>query len=453
MRKIFTFFAVLLLVFELGHAQNQWTFVSTFPAPNPQANSLSAVDANTLWVCCAAGGGAARVYLSVKGGLTWSLRATGLPAVDLYGISAIDTMTCWVGTVAGSLYKTTNGGSSWTLQFAVAGSFTNGVQFFNSNYGVYYGDPIGSGSPYQFRQTTNGGTTWTLVPGAPTAGSEFGVINAWDWTDTNHFWIGSANTVASSTNAKIYRTSTGYFGTWSNVVVTGVGGTTGCYYQAVAFINATSGIIGSSGGDLKKTTDGGATYTACTVPPGLGTSYAIMQANGMKDGSNTVRVAIDSGGVSKLYKTTNLGTSWVNEALPLQASTNNLSHIRFINANLGYAVLGSTTVTLGGLIKYSPISGVTPITGKVPSSYKLEQNYPNPFNPTTNISFMIPQSGFVTMKIYDAIGREVETLLSESMTAGTYTVTYDASKLKSGIYFYNITSGNFTDTKKMVLVK
>ena len=66
---------------------------------------------------------------------------------------------------------------------------------------------------------------------------------------------------------------------------------------------------------------------------------------------------------------------------------------------------------------------------------------------------MIPQSGFVTMKIYDAIGREVETLLSESMTAGTYTVTYDASKLKSGIYFYNITSGNFTDTKKMVLVK
>lgn len=101
-------------------------------------------------------------------------------------------------------------------------------------------------------------------------------------------------------------------------------------------------------------------------------------------------------------------------------------------------------------------SGTVGIQGnnnEIPSSYKLEQNYPNPFNPSTNIKFSLPNSGVVKLVVYDATGREVASLLNDNLNAGVYTVNFDASSLSSGVYFYSITSGNFTETKKMLLVK
>lgn len=452
MKKLLTALIIFLFVVDFSYSQNTWTYVSALPSPSPAGNSLAVVDANILWVAATATGGAARCYRSVNGGTTWLLRNGGLPAQDLYGISALDSLFAVVGTVAGSVYKTTNGGLNWALVMT-GGNFTNGLKMFNANYGVFIGDPASSGQQYQFRVTNNGGNNWYLVPGAPVAGSEFGVINAWDWTDTNHFWMGSANTVTNSTNAKVYRTSTGFYGTWSSATVPGTGGSSGMYYQAVAFVNNTNGIIGSSGANLKKTTDGGVSWTDCAVPPGLGLSYAIMNASGLKDGSNTIRISVDSGGVAKVYRTTNLGTSWVNEPLPIQASANTVSHLVFVNQNLGFGLLGSQSVPLGGLIKYGPTSGINPVNGEVPESFSLGQNYPNPFNPTTNINFSIVKSGFVKLVVYDALGKVVETLLSESMMPGKYTVTYDASKLNTGIYFYKLTSNGISETKKMMLVK
>lgn len=89
----------------------------------------------------------------------------------------------------------------------------------------------------------------------------------------------------------------------------------------------------------------------------------------------------------------------------------------------------------------------------VPFAYKLEQNYPNPFNPTTNISFSIPISGNVTIKVFDILGREVTTVLNKSMSAGQYSVPFNAVNLESGVYIYQIQSNNFVDAKKMMLVK
>ena len=86
-------------------------------------------------------------------------------------------------------------------------------------------------------------------------------------------------------------------------------------------------------------------------------------------------------------------------------------------------------------------------------TYTLNQNYPNPFNPTTNISYSIPEAGFVEIKVYDAIGKLVTTLVSESKDAGYYDVEFDGSNLTSGIYLYQIKAGNFTQTKKLVLMK
>ncbi len=89
----------------------------------------------------------------------------------------------------------------------------------------------------------------------------------------------------------------------------------------------------------------------------------------------------------------------------------------------------------------------------VPNKYELSQNYPNPFNPTTVINFSIPQSGLVTVKVYNTLGQEVAELVNSVKNAGTFEVTFDASNLTSGMYIYKISSGNFTATKKMMLLK
>jgi photosystem II stability/assembly factor-like uncharacterized protein len=443
-KKLFT----LLFVLMAGVSFAQWTFVSNLPAPNPPVNSIYAASGSIIWVCCDASGGAARVYKSTNGGTSWTLANGGLPASNCYGMFAFDANTAFVGNVSGNLYKTTNGGTNWNLVLSVAGSFTNGVYMFNTNYGIYYGDPTGSGQPYQFRVTNNGGNNWYLPASAPIAGSEFGVINAWDWTDSSHVWLGSANTVPSSTNAKIYKTTTGFYGTWSYATVPGVGGTSGCYYQAVAFTNNTSGMAGSSGGDIKKTTDGGATWTTVTPPSGLVT-FAVISMNSIKDASNTIRMAT-IGDSAQIFRTTNFGTSWVKEYCPLQAALGQIQHVQFLSPTLGFAGLGGT---LGGFMRYGNPSGITNESGNVPASFSLSQNYPNPFNPSTMIKFALPKSGNVSLTVYNSLGREVETLVNEFMNAGTYEVSYDASKLTSGIYFYKIVTNGFAETKRMMLVK
>lgn len=88
-----------------------------------------------------------------------------------------------------------------------------------------------------------------------------------------------------------------------------------------------------------------------------------------------------------------------------------------------------------------------------PYSFSLSQNYPNPFNPVTMINYSIPQKGLVTVKVFDVTGKLVKTLVNETMEAGSNSILFDASSLASGVYFYNIVSGGFTDTKKMILVK
>lgn len=90
---------------------------------------------------------------------------------------------------------------------------------------------------------------------------------------------------------------------------------------------------------------------------------------------------------------------------------------------------------------------------ETPVNYSLSQNYPNPFNPTTNIKFSILNSGNVNITVFDITGKEVATLVDQNFNVGSYTVDFDASSLSSGIYFYTIKAGSFTDTKKMMLVK
>ena len=93
------------------------------------------------------------------------------------------------------------------------------------------------------------------------------------------------------------------------------------------------------------------------------------------------------------------------------------------------------------------------ISTEIPDEFSLEQNYPNPFNPITNLEFGISDLGFVSLKVYDILGKEVVTLVNEKLSPGNYKVEFDGSGLTSGVYFYKLTAGEFTETKRMMLIK
>lgn len=99
------------------------------------------------------------------------------------------------------------------------------------------------------------------------------------------------------------------------------------------------------------------------------------------------------------------------------------------------------------------VTGVSNNDLKPISTYKLYNNYPNPFNPATTIEYKIPEPGLVTIKVYDILGREVQTLVDQQLQPGLYSVQFDGSNLASGIYFYRIKAGKFVQTKKLILLK
>ena len=100
----------------------------------------------------------------------------------------------------------------------------------------------------------------------------------------------------------------------------------------------------------------------------------------------------------------------------------------------------------------SPVGGV-PESPSIPTKFSLEQNYPNPFNPTTVISYKMPINSLVTIKVYDVLGRDVQTLVNERLNAGSHSVTFGAKNLPSGVYFYELRAGYYSSAKKLVLLK
>jgi hypothetical protein len=107
---------------------------------------------------------------------------------------------------------------------------------------------------------------------------------------------------------------------------------------------------------------------------------------------------------------------------------------------------------LAQYVKDNP-TGVEEMVSGLPLNYRLEQNFPNPFNPTTTINYSIPKTSFVTLKVYNVLGNEVMSVVNEQQTANNYTYTLDFSKLSSGAYYYTLRAGDYSATKKLMLVK
>jgi hypothetical protein len=155
------------------------------------------------------------------------------------------------------------------------------------------------------------------------------------------------------------------------------------------------------------------------------------------------------GGENGVYFSSNNWTTWnsMGNGLP-----NETIIALFVNDSSIFAGVG---INYGiWQRRLSEITGMNqPPSLNIPGSFKLEQNYPNPFNPSTVISWQLAAGSFVTLKVYDILGREVKTLVNERQSAGTHSVTFNAAGLSSGVYFYRISTGSFVQTKKLMVIK
>jgi photosystem II stability/assembly factor-like uncharacterized protein len=192
---------------------------------------------------------------------------------------------------------------------------------------------------------------------------------------------------------------------------------------------------------LKRSSDNGVTWVDITN--GLDTSNSF---NDMLYFNNRLYIAFDS-----IFVSTNDGDRWysINYGLSDSTITKIAANDKYIFAATGSGVWRCPI----DIIVKSPL-----INSNVPGKYYLSQNYPNPFNPSTKIKFSIPPSkgarGMIArLCIYDILGREIAVLVNEGLKPGTYEVEWDASSYPSGVYFYKLNTGNYRDTKKMVLLK
>ena len=420
-RDAHTFKATLFPSTPLWEPQTSSTTISLF--------SVKAVDKNVGWAAGGNSSGTAPVVIrTLDGGAQWRRVTENLPKADLYCITALDKNRAWVGTGDGKIFATTNGGDLWVEQVypGTQSPFINGIWMFNNNVGYAQGDPA-SGDRFIVLRTTNGGQTWAHLANEPVGVSgEFGWNNSFWWTDENHGWFGT-------NKSKVWRTTDGGL-TWSSAA----SGAANSY--GVAFKDNVNGVVGHSNGSVRVTTDGGASWSAVGSPTGSeirGVSYPT--------GTSSVWVA----DLVKPYHSTNDGAAWTSQTTyPFNGF---IFHISFFDTSSGWAVTSN-----GEVLRYSPAVpvgvGAEPWP-QLPAQYALLQNFPNPFNPTTRIRYTLPVSGYVTIKVYDLLGRNVATLVDEFQTAGEKFIDLDAGGLSSGVYFYQMKAGEFTDTEKLVILR
>jgi hypothetical protein len=153
-----------------------------------------------------------------------------------------------------------------------------------------------------------------------------------------------------------------------------------------------------------------------------------------------------------VYLTTDNGSNWnaINAGLTIDNETNAYA------LSLGFRenyIFAGTRIGIWRRPLSEIITGIVKRKENVPAAFLLEQNFPNPFNPTTTINFSISNNSYVSLKILDNSGKEVRTLVNGVKPRGNYQIEFDASKLPSGIYYYRLQSGDFSETKKLILLR
>ncbi len=361
-----------------------------------------------------AGFGEGDILKTTDAGETW-VSQVNTYTLPLYGIAFTSPET---GYLAGSINikKTTNGGTNWIDVYTSNQNEIFGDIFFtnmNTGYAV--------GSYGKLLKTTNAGSTWnsSTIPNAGTFLNSIFFVN-----DNTGYVVGGESKSLKTTDAGA---------TWEVMNIT-----TGFLNLNNIYFNDINSGYASHGTGIFKTTNGGTTWFQLSTPAG---GYNNVQFR------NNYGYAIAGDG--KIIKSIDGGSSWIVQPT---VTSNPLYALYFNSDNFVYAggVRGNMMKTIPQELLVTPVSGNN---NETPGSFYLQQNYPNPFNPVTTIKFGIVSSGNVQIKVYDAAGRTVEELVYNSFIPGSYEVKWDASKYSSGIYFYSIVTKDFTQTKKMVLVK
>jgi len=251
--------------------------------------------------------------------------------------------------------------------------------------------------------------------------------------------------------------------------------------------NGTQLYAGTDGSGVFVTNDNGSSWTALNTGLSDGKISALVINNQTLYAANNLDKYVYKMDISalsveltnftaKINKTGNIQLNWTtateidNYGFDIERKlikSGNWNKIGFVqgsgnsNSTKNYSFTDKDTSDAGYSYRLKQIdnSGKYKYTNEVavvinsPSRFLLGQNFPNPFNPTTTIKYSIPASGYVSLKVYDIIGNEVAKLVDETKPAGNYQIDFDASMLNSGIYFYKMQSGNFMDTKKLILLK
>ena len=385
-------------------------------------NSIYAMDANTVYAC----GDNGLILKTVNGGINWFTLSAGTIS-NLNSIHFLNSNTGYTVGEQSTIRKTTNAGSSWFPQtVGVSGSMT-GVYAVDANKAVI----TLSSSNVNFYVTNNGGTTWT---------SEFFGNN---YTTRGIDFVDGLYGYICGDLGSYYTTGNGST-SWAP------GGSGPNYWAySISFVTPTIGWKAGTSGSVLKTTNGGT--QAPTAPTNLLASvvsgnqiflswfdnsnneqgFKIERSIGMPTAFDLIGIV--GAGVSNYIDTTGLvyGTRYYYRVYAFTGAGNSAY------SNVETIVL--TNISQAG--------------SEIPDRYRLYNNYPNPFNPTTKIKFDLPGNAFVNIKVYDMSGQEVDEIVNSQLNAGSYEVNYDGGKLSSGVYFYRISAGDFTETKKMMLIK
>ena len=420
-------FLITVLFFTLSSfafAQEGWVDV-TPSGTVPRLLGVYALDADNIWVTGVDG----TILHTIDGGLNWVSVQSGI-TVGLGKVQFINPDTGWVAS-SHYIYRTTDGGSSWVEQLYLPNSsdIITDVEFVRG----LPGEPVwgyATGGLQSFWKTTDGGETWTSNGGACGNGN----FNACSFVDKNTGWIVGVPSV--STTETIMRTTDGggTFEEQTNPV-------SEPYLRDVSFINSQRGLAVGNYGQTILTSNGGANWEQ--RPNGSKTWMRIF----LTETGKAWAIGFDG----TISHSDDWGFNWQTQ----ESGVNDLLWgIHFINDNEGW-VVGQISSQYGVILHTTTGGLVTEIDEELftPVEYSLSQNYPNPFNPSTKFQYSIPQSTKVQIKIFDMLGNEIETLINEEKSVGTYELNWNAIGLPSGVYFYQLKAGNFIETKKMILIK
>lgn len=359
------------------------------------------------------------VYKTTNGGLNFTSQSSNLLAQRFMAAWIFHPDTVLFGGNYGKIIKTVNGGSNWNLVYADTLLQFWCFFFVNKNTGFV------SGSYGTIMKTTNKGDNWTIL----NSGTQTALDGTW-FVNENTGYVGGANIFLKTTDGGV---------TWVNKVGNFISPFETA--EGVYFSDANTGYYctNTSNARIVKTTNGGDNWTLVHSRDSLNGAWGMSFVN-----ASTGYVCTGAG---KVLKTTNAGLNWDIQITPL---TENLYEIHFPSVDTGYIASWS------GKILKTTNGGITFIgkqNNEVPEQFILNQNYPNPFNPSTNISFSIPSRVSVKVQVFDITGKMVSEPVNEILDPGNYQVTYNASKISSGIYYYRLTAGDFSETRKMIYIK